>query len=208
MFTTPLALAISLFPPGAPDASGLPPAHSQARWAAAAALQFAGTLTGAHGAPCESVAMMDGLISGYIGPGQGWFQPGQSRYGWRFLAGRMDADGDGQITREEFRGPDEFFDRLDKNKDGMLTAEDFAWPLKPPPSPPLPKSAPPGLGIPTRELLMTALLRDELGSPCEGPRVGQRAPLFTLPTQDDKRVISLADELGRKPVVLIFGSFT
>jgi peroxiredoxin len=47
-----------------------------------------------------------------------------------------------------------------------------------------------------------------MGSWYEGPRVGQRAPLFNLPTQDGKRTVALADLLGDKPVVLIFGSFT
>src|SRR6516225_2250371 len=63
------------------------------------------------------------------GQGQGWFHPGQSRYGWSWLAGRYDTDGDGIITRKEFKGPAEWFDRLDRNRDGVLTAVDFDWSL-------------------------------------------------------------------------------
>ncbi len=62
-----------------------------------------------------------------LGPGEGWFHPGQSRYGWKWLAARYDADHDGTITREEFQGPSELFERLDRNHDGVLTAEDFDW---------------------------------------------------------------------------------
>jgi peroxiredoxin len=42
----------------------------------------------------------------------------------------------------------------------------------------------------------------------EGPRLGQNAPAFTLETHDKARRISPADYRGKKPVVLIFGSFT
>ncbi|MDJ0974094.1 MAG: EF-hand domain-containing protein [Planctomycetota bacterium] len=37
---------------------------------------------------------------------------------------QMDANGDGTITREEFRGPARFFDRLDADGDGELTTEE------------------------------------------------------------------------------------
>jgi Ca2+-binding EF-hand superfamily protein len=36
----------------------------------------------------------------------------------------MDKDGDGKVTREEFQGQPELFDRLDVNKDGVLSAAD------------------------------------------------------------------------------------
>jgi hypothetical protein len=61
------------------------------------------------------------------GSGQGWFHPGQSRYGWAWLAARYDAKDKGRITRQEFRGPADWFDRLDRNRDGVLTASDFDW---------------------------------------------------------------------------------
>jgi peroxiredoxin len=41
-----------------------------------------------------------------------------------------------------------------------------------------------------------------------GPRIGQRAPDFVLRTHDGKQRIALTDYLGKKPVVLVFGSFT
>jgi len=44
--------------------------------------------------------------------------------GWRFIE-RHDADGDGQVTRQEFRGADAAFRRLDANNDGVVTTGDF-----------------------------------------------------------------------------------
>jgi hypothetical protein len=62
-----------------------------------------------------------------MGPNDGWFGPGQSRYGWDWLAARCDGDQDKRITREEFPGPDELFQRLDRDRDGSITPEDFDW---------------------------------------------------------------------------------
>src|SRR5206468_1689253 len=62
-----------------------------------------------------------------MGPGDGWFHPSQSRFGWKWLAARHDADEDGEVSREEFTGPAEFFDRLDRDHDGVLTEQDFDW---------------------------------------------------------------------------------
>ena len=51
---------------------------------------------------------------------------------------REDRNGDGKVTRQEFRGPPEHFDRFDRNKDGVLTADEA------------PKGPPPGPGPPPR----------------------------------------------------------
>ena len=44
---------------------------------------------------------------------------------------RLDKDGDGKVSKEEFDGPAEHFEKLDKNDDGYIT-EDEA-PTGPPP---------------------------------------------------------------------------
>ena len=53
-----------------------------------------------------------------------------------------------------------------------------------------------------------ALFTGELGSFHEGPKVDDRAPDFRLKTQDGMREMTLGQFKDRKPVVLIFGSFT
>ncbi len=76
----------------------------------------------------EFVEMLSAILSGAPPDGQaGWFHPSQSRYGWDWLAARFDADHDGAITRAEFRGPAEAFERLDRDRDGRLTPADFDW---------------------------------------------------------------------------------
>jgi hypothetical protein len=212
-----LAFSMTAAVGGAPDlphASGLPDPRADAIWAEACALRWLSPLGTRSGSMSEAAAMLDGILSGRLGPGQAWFHPSQSRLGWPWLAAHLDADGDGQITLDEFVGPAEWFERLDRNGDGVITSADFGFSPKPPPPPKAPpkamdvKDANKGDGMPPRDLLLKAMLRGELGSPYEGPRVGKRAPRFTLPTHDGSRKIALADHIGHKPIVLIFGSFT
>jgi len=210
----------------------------------------------------EIVEMLTAVLGGSeMGPGEGWFHDGQSRYGWKWLASRHHVDpGGGVITREEFHGPPELFNRLDRDRDGKLTSSDFDWSersayakagrpssswfrsidtnsngrisrqewqeffakaahgkdyLTPddlreafPTTPPRPSTPPPKKDGPSPLTLLLGLLTGELGSMFEGPSVGQRAPDFALRTQDGKRQIRLSQYRGKKPVVLIFGSFT
>ena len=199
------ALALTAFPPEMPGTSGLPQPQPGVKCVEAVLGRWLAVTTGTRRPTSEHVAMLDAIYEMQVGPGQGWFKPSETRLGWRWIAGQMDIDHDGKITREEFRGPDAFFDRLDRNGDGVLTEADFAWPY--PKMPAMPKAQRIAMS-PPQEVLLPAFFRGELGSWYEGPRVGQRAPLFTLPTQDGKQSISLADQLGDKPTVLIFGSFT
>ena len=76
----------------------------------------------------EAVRMFAAIFEGsQMGPGEGWFGPGQSRYGWDWLARRYDDDEDGIITAEEFAGPAELFERLDRDRNGELKREDCDW---------------------------------------------------------------------------------
>lgn len=52
---------------------------------------------------------------------------------WESVRARFDTDQDGQVTREEFRGPPQLFGRLDRTGDNILNAEDFAAPASPNP---------------------------------------------------------------------------
>jgi len=190
--------------------------------------------------------------------GVGWFHEGQSRYGWDWLAERYDADHDGSITREEFKGPAELFDRLDRDGDGVLTAEDFNWSsnseflkqarpigkwfravdtnsngrisqqewqnffakaakgkeyltpedLRPMLQPPEKKDDKKSDEEPSPLILVKGFATGELGSYHEGPAIGDKAPEFALRTQDGSGEFRLSQFQGKKPVVLIFGSFT
>lgn len=76
----------------------------------------------------EAVQMVTAILKGsQMGPGEGWFHPGQSRYGWDWLVGRYDQDADGAITPDEFSGSAELFERLDRDRNGELKPDDFDW---------------------------------------------------------------------------------
>lgn len=211
----------------------------------------------------EAAEMLLAIARGSdMGPGGGWFHPGQSRFGWEWIKTYCDKGDAGAIRRQSFHGPEALFDRLDRNRDGSLTKEDFDWSerspyfrevqpssnwfraadknsngkisraewleiftkaakgkdfLSPddlreafPLSPPRQTAAAPsqGSGGPSSLTLAKGVFSGELGSIFEGPRIGQPAPDFTLATVDGKKSVHLADYLGKKPVVLIFGSFT
>lgn len=51
------------------------------------------------------------------------------------VLGRMDADGNGTISREEFKGSDEAFGRMDKDENGVLTREELHTPWNRGPDP-------------------------------------------------------------------------
>ena len=61
---------------------------------------------------------------------------------------------------------------------------------------------------PTPDVLIRGLFSGELGSMNEGPKLNDPAPDFTLRTADGKSTVHLANLIGPKPVVLVFGSFT
>jgi peroxiredoxin len=51
-------------------------------------------------------------------------------------------------------------------------------------------------------------LRGELGWLSAGPKIGDMAPDFDLPRHDRPERVKLSESLGKRPVVLVFGSFT
>ncbi|MCI0458372.1 MAG: redoxin domain-containing protein [Gemmataceae bacterium] len=265
LLRTPLTLLalVSLSLPAvadAPKATDAPP-QPERLWYQAAWLRPLLEQCGPGVPRPESVRMLSAIHAGSMGPGDGWFGPSGLLHNWDWLRKRLDSDRDGKVTRQEFRGPPEFFERLDRDGDGALTPDDFDWSPKSsharqmatvnpwfnradsdsngqlskeewavlfdrlakgkdhltpedlrqalfPPSPSKEMLAKMKAFMPKRETLLRGLLNNELGSPYEGPRVGQAAPDFTLPTHDGKQKIALSDYRGKKPVVLIFGNFT
>jgi len=113
-----------------------------------------------------------------------------------------DENGDRKLSKAEWSA---LFDKLSKGKDGV-DAEALRRLLYPPPPPRPPKSA--GGGMPSKEVLLLGLLTGEIGSGAEGPKLDAPAPDFSLTSPDGKTTITLGNYLGKKPIVLIFGSFT
>lgn len=116
-----------------------------------------------------------------------------------FLFLRLDGDSNGQVSKEEITG---FFDRADREKSSFLTSEDLLEALQ---------DEPQKLGDsdgPTSAQMLSMFLSGQLGWFEEGPKVGDPAPDFTLASHDGKQSITLSEFRDKKPVVLIFGSFT
>lgn len=116
----------------------------------------------------------------------------------------MDGDSNGRVSRAEWAA---MFDRLAAGKD-HLTPEDVQQLFLKASGPPPKDKKGGGGGGPSQETLFRGLIAGDLGSPCEGPRVGEVAPDFTLPTHDGTRKVSLSEFRGKRPVVLLFGNFT
>src|SRR5205807_3446311 len=118
----------------------------------------------------------------------------------RKVFGQIDRDSNGRISREEWEA---FFKKAAKDKD-HLTPDDLREALFPPPPPKLAA----GNDGPSPLVLLHGLLAGEIGSMHEGPALNAKAPDFTLSTEDGKKSVTLSDFRAKKPVVLIFGSFT
>jgi hypothetical protein len=123
------------------------------------------------------------------------------------LFAQLDRNSNGRISRAEW---DSLFEKMAGDK-GYLTPDDLrplvnlsAQGKKGPAA----KAKAAGGGMPATSTLLLGLVTGELGSLCEGPQIGDVAPAFRLATHDGKQQISLGQFRGKKPVVLIFGSFT
>jgi Iodothyronine deiodinase/EF hand len=184
------------------------------------------------------------------------FEPGETRYGWPWLAARFDADRDGAVSRREFQGADKQFQRLDRDQNQVVTAADLDWSSRSP----LLSAALTGSQVLSvadvnsngrisaeewskvfekiaankgyvtdddLQLILSSPSRPSAGDSHlqsqrlkaftrgesvylfhEAPHVGVVAPDFVLWTHDRKEQARLSQYRGKKPVVLVFGSFT
>jgi EF hand len=112
---------------------------------------------------------------------------------------RLDRDGNGKVTRAEVNA---FFRSADRDDQGFLSLADLQEAF----APPSPSQS--GSGGPSKATLVRGLFSQELGALESGPKLGERAPDFTLETHDRHGVVKLSEHFGKRPVVLIFGSFT
>lgn len=110
---------------------------------------------------------------------------------WDWLASRYDANSDRRITRAEYKRSDEAFKNLDRDGDGVVTADDFGRPASRARNARRPERGAAGL----RTGFIPAAERE-------------RAPDFTLPREGAGAPVHLSSFADKRPVVLIFGSYT
>ena len=113
----------------------------------------------------------------------------------------LDQDGNGKITAEETTA---WFAKMDRESLGFLSLDDLRAAF------PIPNMTPDETRPehPSRETLLLALERQEIGSLQPGPYVNDPAPDFSLRTVDGTQTIKLSERIGQKPIVLIFGNIT
>lgn len=124
------------------------------------------------------------------------------------LFNRLDKDSNGRVTMQELA---DFFRYADKEELEFLTPEDLRFAMDEPPSKKPAKPVddnPASAGPSTPAAALRMFLRGELGWLSSGPQLGDAAPDFTLPTHDGTANVKLSDSFGKRPVVLVFGSFT
>ena len=118
----------------------------------------------------------------------------------RELSSRLDSNSNGRITEQEWAA---LYQGLAGDK-GFMTSEDLAdWLTASSSTDAITPSE-----MPSRWTLLKGVISGELGLMLEGPDLDSPAPDFTLDTYDRRQTISLAQFQRKKPVVLIFGSFT
>lgn len=119
---------------------------------------------------------------------------------------QADQDSNGKVTREEFSN---LFTSLDVGLHGFLSLDElrnqFVTPSKRPQESQGQREK--RADEPSPSQLVLALKRQEIGSLQPGPNVEDSAPNFSLKSLDGKEV-NLAEEIGERPIVLIFGNFT
>jgi hypothetical protein len=118
----------------------------------------------------------------------------------KLLFTRLDGDSNGRVTADELTA---LFNRSDSDNFGFLTIEDLHSALS---DPDTDKSS--GGGGPPPTAMLQMLFSSQIGWFGEGPEFGELAPDFTLPAYDGSATVTLSRSRGKKPVVLIFGSFT
>lgn len=165
----------------------------------------------------EARAMFDAIMKGdRLRPNIGWFAlaKSQTRYSWEETLERFDRNGDQAVEPAEFAADERLFQSVDRDADEVITAADFDWEGADPQQKADEKqkadeqSAAKRKTNLSRDVLIKALDRQEIGSLQPGPHVGEVAKDFQLSTYDGSDEVRLSEVIGEKPVVLVFGNFT
>lgn len=123
--------------------------------------------------------------------------------GAKMLFREIDTNGDGQVSGAEWQ---DYMLKLSQGRT-HLTQDDLL-PLFASAGPKKFKARSPRDGGNINLAMFKAFFEGDVASIFEGPRPGSPAPDFTLPTVDGKTSLTLSKHFGKRPVVLVFGSFT
>lgn len=117
---------------------------------------------------------------------------------------RADRDANGKVTPEEFEA---LFGSLDSDSQGYVSLDDLRSEFQPPTDKQSQRDRAQRSDRPSRSTLVLALKQQEIGSLQPGPKLEETAPDFTLKSLSGEEV-TLSQEVGEKPIVLVFGNFT
>ncbi len=127
-----------------------------------------------------------------------------SKSSWEFLSKKYDSNQDGAITLEEYKRGTDTFQRLDTNGDGKLTAQDLENLKRERPR--MERGKVPAVGelAPDFKLhpLEPAPKAEELSRKQQAKKPARKE------TVTKPKPIRLSDFKDKKPVALIFGSYT
>jgi len=133
---------------------------------------------------------------------------------WKLLQEKYDTDQDGSISLEEHGRGEKAFQNLDRNQDGAITVEDMALPTnrrrRPPrgtttPDTPRPKRLPaPMAGQVAPDFTLRLILREH--DTDAGTKTEDKADAKVRKPKPP--TVTLSEFIGKKPVALIFGSYT
>lgn len=117
---------------------------------------------------------------------------------WTYLVEKYDKDGDSKVTAKEHGRGEESFARLDQDQDGFITAADF------------PLQGRGGRGGRGSKGASKGGKAEKGEDEAQGPQaiVGEPAPDFTLKAPEGGEAVKLSSWTGKRPVALIFGSYT
>ena len=157
-----------------------------------------------------ALALMSFARSPDDGPTHDEVDPDAVKTIWEYLARRYDADGDGRISMVEYRRGEAQFARLDKDKNGYIEEADTERGSRgrrgrrPPGD--RKRVEPPQEGAVAPDFELELLyLPEKTAAPAEG---GAERDAPKKDASREPGTVELSSLKGKKPVALIFGSYT